>query len=275
MTRIPNDERGELFAALRTGTCVLPQAIPTGIGALDNLHNGGLPRGTLTVVAGQPGVGTSTFVLGIGLSVARHGALPTLLLAPDESASEVWLRITSAVTKVPINHLRGGGVTDDDRGKLDRHLAELSALPITVSAHWLRTGHQPLSDALADYASSIPLALVVADHTPDDRQEVRRLKVMAQRHNVAVVVTAKTAVDPHGAALPGMGDPCFAGGLADWADLIVAVHRPDLDACTNRPGEADIRILKHRHGATRDLVVCFQGHYARFVPLMDAPRSVE
>jgi replicative DNA helicase len=266
-----NDERAGLLEALLAGERVLPPAIPTGIAALDEFLGGGLRRGTLSVIAGEPGVGTSMFTLGLAYSAARRGGLSTLVMAPDESSTEVWLRIAAAETKAPISHLRADRATDDDRSKLRNRLAELLALPITVSAGWLRGSNQPLSENLEDYAATMPLALVIADHTPDSPDEIRRLKVMAQTHDLAVVVTATTAAT---GGLPTMTDPRFAMGLAEWADLIIGLHRPDMHVpISTRAGEADLRLLKHRHGPTRDLVLFFQGHYARFVEM--APRSAQ
>lgn len=266
-----NDERAGLLEALLAGERVLSPAIPTGIGALDEILGGGLRRSTLTVIAGQPGVGTSMFALGLARSAARRGGLSTLVMAPDESPAEVWLRITAAETKAPISHLRADSVRDSDRSKLRIHLAELLALPITVSAGWLHGSSQPLSENLEDYAATMPLALVIVDFMPDSPDEIRRMKVMAQIHNLAVVVTATTAVT---GGLPAMTDPRFSTGLAEWSDLVIGLHRADMDVPdSTRPGEADLRLLKHRHGPTRDLVLFFQGHYARFVEM--APRSVQ
>ena len=58
----------------------------------------------------------------------------------------------------------------------------------------------------------------------------------------------------------------------EWArvaDVIVEVRSRGLKEAyvDERLGEAEISILKHRRGPTRTLVVSFEGHYSRFVPL--------
>ncbi|GAA4816584.1 hypothetical protein GCM10025786_23180 [Nocardioides caeni] len=52
------------------------------------------------------------------------------------------------------------------------------------------------------------------------------------------------------------------------ADMVVLLHRDDVyEKESQRPGEADLIVAKHRNGATRDIVVAFQGHYSRFVDM--------
>jgi replicative DNA helicase len=60
-----------------------------------------------------------------------------------------------------------------------------------------------------------------------------------------------------------------SGSIEQDADMVVLLHRDDYytkDA-SERPGEADIMVAKHRNGPTRDIPVAFQGHYSRFVDL--------
>ncbi len=50
--------------------------------------------------------------------------------------------------------------------------------------------------------------------------------------------------------------------------MVVLLHRDDVyEKESTRPGEADLIVAKHRNGATRDIVVAFQGHYSRFVDM--------
>jgi len=56
--------------------------------------------------------------------------------------------------------------------------------------------------------------------------------------------------------------------LEQDADMVILLHREDAyEKESTRPGEADLIVAKHRNGATRDIVVAFQGHYSRFVDM--------
>jgi replicative DNA helicase len=46
------------------------------------------------------------------------------------------------------------------------------------------------------------------------------------------------------------------------ADMVILLHRDKSDP--SREGEADVIVAKHRNGPTKDIVLAFQGHYARF-----------
>ena len=47
------------------------------------------------------------------------------------------------------------------------------------------------------------------------------------------------------------------------ADMVILLHR-DRDPNSEREGEADVIVAKHRNGPTADIVLGFQGHFARF-----------
>ena len=52
------------------------------------------------------------------------------------------------------------------------------------------------------------------------------------------------------------------------SDMVLLVHRPDLyEPETERAGEADIIIAKHRNGPTATIPVAFQGRYSRFADM--------
>lgn len=52
------------------------------------------------------------------------------------------------------------------------------------------------------------------------------------------------------------------------ADMVILLHREDAyEKESTRPGEADLLVVKHRNGPTRDITVAFQGHYSRFVDM--------
>ena len=55
--------------------------------------------------------------------------------------------------------------------------------------------------------------------------------------------------------------------LAD-SDVVLLVHRPDLyEPETERAGEADLILAKHRNGPTATCAVAFQGRYSRFADM--------
>jgi DNA repair protein RadA/Sms len=64
---------------------------PTGVEELDRVLGGGLVRGAVVLLAGEPGVGKSTLALSVAAKAAEEGS-PTLYVTGEESAAQVRLR---------------------------------------------------------------------------------------------------------------------------------------------------------------------------------------
>ncbi len=64
---------------------------PTGVSEFDRVFGGGLVRGSVALIAGEPGVGKSTLLLDIAARVARAGAT-VLYATAEESVAQVRSR---------------------------------------------------------------------------------------------------------------------------------------------------------------------------------------
>lgn len=70
-----------------------PGHLPTGVGELDRVLGGGLASSSVTLIAGEPGIGKSTLLLQMLGGVARQGRRG-LLIAAEESPGQVGSRAT-------------------------------------------------------------------------------------------------------------------------------------------------------------------------------------
>lgn len=263
----------DLVDELLVGDPLSDRTIPTGINDLDDLLGGGLRRGQVTLVAGGTGVGTTTFALNLAAHAALRAGTPAVVVAPESDLRELTVRVVSAETKVPVNHVRGGSMNADDRERVRRKREVLVGAPITFSA-----GHPDRTDVstiVTQLESGLEgrRGLAVVDSTsftePDTRVLALELKALAQRADLAVVLVTRTEAPPSRLGQPPrLADVRDHGELVDLMDLVLLLHREDVhDIESLRPGEADIEIAKHRYGPTRTLTVAFQGHYARFVSM--------
>jgi replicative DNA helicase len=79
-----------------------------------------------------------------------------------------------------------------------------------------------------------------------------------------------TVLDTHNFIADGI---VAHNSLEQDADVVLFIYRDELyDRETERKGEADLILAKHRNGPTDTVVVTFQGQYSRFFPM--APRSM-
>lgn len=86
--------------------------IPTGFQHLDDMLDGGLERGTLTVIAGRPGTGKTAAGLGICRNAAREHS--SLFLSMEMSVNQVNDRNIAALAQVDMSWLRRPGEGRDD-----------------------------------------------------------------------------------------------------------------------------------------------------------------
>ncbi len=77
--------------ALADVDALAEERISTGLSEFDRVLGGGLVRGSLVLVGGEPGVGKSTLLLQTLLALQAEG-VPTLLVSGEESAAQVKLR---------------------------------------------------------------------------------------------------------------------------------------------------------------------------------------
>jgi DNA repair protein RadA/Sms len=65
--------------------------LDTGIPELNRVLGGGLTKGTLTLIAGEPGIGKSTLILQAAIKIALQG-LTVLYISGEESAEQIRMR---------------------------------------------------------------------------------------------------------------------------------------------------------------------------------------
>jgi len=86
--------------------------VRTGYTDLDAKLDGGLERGTLTVVAARPGMGKTAFGLGVARNASFEGV--GMFFSMEMSRMQVADRNTSAIGKIPLKWLRKPTEADSD-----------------------------------------------------------------------------------------------------------------------------------------------------------------
>jgi len=98
----------------------------------------------------------------------------------------------------------------------------------------------------------------------------RSLKGLAKELNIPVLALSQLsrAVEqrdgPEGKR-PQLSDLRESGAIEQDADMVILLHREDMyNPDSERVGEADMIIAKHRGGPTRTIPLAFSGKYSRF-----------
>lgn len=261
--------------------------IPTGFTQLDDLTNGGLTPGSLTVVGGYPGAGTSTLALDLIRSATIRHRIPAAYLTLDSTIEQITHRLLSAETKVQHRNMLSGRMNDPDWTRMSRCMTDIAERPFFLARPDDRD-ITAVSDQITELADEHGTKLIVIDplHMLTARRDLpyenrereiseiaRRLKALALDTNTAIVTPAYLTNNP-GPRLPippspSLSDLRDSGTIAHVADLVILVDRPDLwEKNHPRAGEVDLIVAKHRHSAAAVVItVAGQWHMCRLVEI--------
>ncbi len=154
--------------------------IRTGFGEFDRVLGGGLVPGSVTLIAGEPGIGKSTLLLESAANIAKqaksNGNPPVLYISGEESASQVKLR-ASRINAVN-DHLLLATTGDLDTA-LDLIEAHHPTLAIVDSAQTIvaqgvdgitggSTQVREVASALIDVAKANNIPILLVGHVTKD-----------------------------------------------------------------------------------------------------------
>ncbi|MBM9459982.1 replicative DNA helicase [Nocardioides sp. zg-536] len=255
--------------------------VPTGFADFDELTNG-FHAGQMIVVAARPAMGKSTLALDFCRSASIHHNLTSVFFSLEMTRAEIVMRLLSAEARIPLNHIRNGKMGPEEWDRLAHHVAKISAAPmfiddspnmtmteIRAKARRLKQKHD-LKLMVIDYLQLMSSGKKVESRQLEVSEFSRQIKLIAKELEIPVIALSQLNRGPEQRAdkRPAVSDLRESGSIEQDADMVVLLHRDDVyEKESTRPGEADLIVAKHRNGATRDIVVAFQGHYSRFVDM--------
>jgi len=259
----------------------------SGFNDLDEI-TGGFQPGNLIIVAARPSMGKSALVTNVAENVALHPdrPRPVALFSLEMSESELAQRFVASNAGIKGDDLRKGRLRDERKWKRVLEAAsryssaplfiddssDISILEIRAKARRL---HQQM---LAEYGG---LGLIIVDYLqlmrPDGRtdsrveqvgQMSRGLKILARELEVPVIALSQLSrgVESRTDKRPLLSDLRESGQIEQDADLVVFIYRDEYyyPETTDKPGEAELIISKHRNGSLGDVPLVFQGEFPRF-----------
>ncbi len=266
---------------------------PSGFGDLDEI-TGGFQDGNLVIIAARPAMGKSALVTNMAENVALHPEhpRPVALFSLEMSEAELAQRFIASQASIKGDDLRKGRLKDERKWKRVMDTAErFHAAPlyvddssdvglIEVRAKARRLHQQTYQEygglglVIVDY-----LQLMRADHRIESRvlqigEISRGLKILARELGVPVIALSQLsrAVESRTDKKPMLSDLRESGSIEQDADLVMFIYRDEYykPEDTERPGEADLIIAKHRNGAIGEVALTFQSEYPRFLGLQRA-----
>jgi replicative DNA helicase len=256
----------------------------TGSGFRDlDAITGGFQPGNLIVLAARPSMGKSCLVTNIAENAAIEYGKPVALFSLEMSEAELAQRFIASQARIKGDELRKGRVGEDRWPKIIKASQRLAGSPLWVDdssdiglleirakTRRLHSQHEGgLGLVIVDY-----LQLLRADSRSENRAEVigqmsRGLKLLARELEVPVIALSQLnrGVEQRQDKRPLLSDLRESGAVEQDADVVVFIYRDDYynPDDSERPGEADLIISKHRNGALGTVTLTFQPEYPRFM----------
>jgi replicative DNA helicase len=224
----------------------------------------------------------STLALDVARSAAIKNSKSTVIFSLEMSKVEIMMRLFSAESTVSLQNMRSGHMSDQDWQRLARRSSELASAPLFIDdspnltmmeirakARRLRQ-RQDLQLIIIDYLQLMTSGRKVESRQQEVSEFSRAMKLLAKELEVPVVALSQLNRGPEQRTdkKPLLSDLRESGSIEQDSDVVLLVHRPDLyEPETERAGEADLILAKHRNGPTATCAVAFQGRYSRFADM--------
>ena len=253
--------------------------IPTGLTELDK-KTGGLQDNDLIVIAARPSVGKTAFAL----HLARHAALAGNAVAvyslemQGERLGDRWLM---AACNINPYRWRNGIPNPQEIAEARTTASGLAQLPIyvddssSVSMDHIRSSARLLKSRkqcdmiIIDYLQLCDMSTKQVNRNREQEvaQATRKAKLLAKELHIPVVLLSQ--LNRESENRPG-GRPELAhlresGAIEQDADVVMFIYRDEYyNEDTDKPGECEVIVAKHRSGPTGTVDVTWLGKYTRF-----------
>ena len=258
-----------------------PSQVPglaSGFTELDLLTNGFQPH-ELIIIAARPSMGKTAFVCNLAEWVVNTGH-PALLFSLEQSKHEIAMRLLCIRARLDGHRVKKGVLEPDERFTLLQAADEMSKLPLYIDDQPGRTMTE-IRSISRRIKRRHGLKLVIIDYLQliepetnsrnsnrenDVAQISRRLKGLAKELEVPVIALSQLnrGVDNREDKRPRLSDLRESGAIEQDADIVMFLHRPDAYDPTDRPGEAEVIVAKHRSGKTGIVGLQWLSHSMRF-----------
>ena len=254
---------------------------PSGFKDIDGM-TGGFQAGNLIVIAARPSMGKSALVANIAENAALEGHA-VALFSLEMSESELAQRFVASQARIKGEELRRGKVAEARWPKILEACQRLAHAPLYVDdssdtgvlevrAKARRLHHQiegGLGLIIIDYLQLMRHEGRVESRVEQVGQISRGLKGLARELGVPVIALSQLSRDVEqrgGEKRPILSDLRESGQIEQDSDVVMFIYREEYyDKESERPGEADIIIAKHRNGPVGEVVLTFQKDYPKFM----------
>ena len=253
--------------------------ITTGFSKLDEMTSG-MQKSDLIILAARPAMGKTAFALSLARNAAVKGKASVMIFSLEMAKEQLTQRLLSMVSKVDLQTLKTGRLERRDWDDLNVALDILSNSNIHIddtagiSIMEMKSKCRRLkAEAGLDLVIIDYLQLMNPEGKADSRtQEIsvisRNLKLLARELDCPVLVLSQLSRAPEQRTdhRPMLSDLRESGSIEQDADIVIFLYRDEYynKEDTEKPGECEVIVAKHRSGPTGSVDVAWIERYTQF-----------
>ena len=255
---------------------------PSGFRKLDEL-TGGFQPGNLIVLAARPAMGKSSLVCNIAENVAWKAKRPVAFFSLEMSETELAHRFIASRSRIASDRLRKGQISKEwprvvkacnelgDAPLWIDDSSDLGLLDLRAKCRRLAASEGELGLVIVDYIQLMRAEDPRAGRVEQVGQMSRGLKILARELQVPVIGISQLSRAPEQRPdkVPILSDLRESGSIEQDADIVSFIYRDEYynKEESERPGEADLIIAKHRNGPIGTVPLAFLEQFPKFANL--------
>jgi replicative DNA helicase len=274
-----------------------------------NRMTSGFNEGDLIIIAARPSMGKTAFALNLALNVIKQDK-GVAIFSLEMPAEQLMLRMLSAASRIPLQDLRRGNLTDEEWTKLTEVSDYLSSKPLfvddegSVNIHTIRAKLRKLKAQNPNISLAIIDYLQLINSDLKERHlaiaEISRsLKLLARELQIPIIALSQLnrALESRPNKRPMLSDLRESGAIEQDADIIMFIYRDDVykmmeakkkqkealekgehkefDFKEKEVEEAEIIIGKQRNGPTGTVEMLFHKKYTLFTDKTSEVEEIE
>ena len=265
---------------------------------------GGFHPSDLIIIAGRPSMGKTSLATNIGFNIAKNahdendGNNSVLFFSLEMSSEQLARRILSEQARISSNDIRRGNLSENDLDNLVSVSKNVLEIPLYIDdTPAINIG--TLASRARRLKRKHGLGIIVIDYlqllrpSKSSRNESRvleiseitqGLKALAKELNIPIIALSQLSrqVEQREDKKPQLSDLRESGSIEQDSDVVMFIFREEYYLEKNAPspgtaefiewqqkmdevhGQADLLIMKQRHGPTGNIKLSFDANYTRF-----------
>jgi len=244
---------------------------------------GGFRKGELTIVGARPGVGKTSFGLGLAITAAKEAGT-VLMFSLEMTGEQQAARAMSFYSQVSVKKTMDATLDMVEMQNQKEAARVLKNAPLYIE---LVRNHNiaQITSIAHSFAAKTPLAMIVVDYlqivetNPDHKNYenrnvaigaiTRALKVLSGKLNCPVIALSQLNREMEKntgkiSRLPRLSDLRESGNIEQDADVVILLHRLTRGEPNRDITQTDLIIAKNRSGPTGECKIHFNPQSAMF-----------